>query len=151
MFYKFSAKNTSWSTFSGFSWARAGVLTCPALLNSLSDGELVAGIARYRLTSFRPNIVSGFLRLVNARRLSLTFFGTGTGKTSFSWSWTGVARKTAFFRSSTVTLSSCVNAFSSLFVSTAKKSVLYLGSKKDARSPSKDRYNVIWAFSRLPL
>ena len=40
--YKFSAKKTSMSTFSGFSCARAGVMTSPALLNSRSDGELEA-------------------------------------------------------------------------------------------------------------
>ena len=40
--YKFSAKKTSMSTFSGFICARAGVLTSPALLNSHSDGELEA-------------------------------------------------------------------------------------------------------------
>ena len=32
---------------SGFSWARCGVTICPALLKSLSDGALLAWIAKY--------------------------------------------------------------------------------------------------------
>ncbi len=40
--YKFSAKKTSMSTFSGFNCAPAGVLTSPALLKRRSDGELEA-------------------------------------------------------------------------------------------------------------
>ena len=40
--YKFSAKKTSMSTFSGFNCARAAVLTSPALLKRRSDGELEA-------------------------------------------------------------------------------------------------------------
>ena len=36
---------------SGFSWARCGVTICPALLKSLSDGALLAWIAKY----FRAN------------------------------------------------------------------------------------------------
>ena len=45
--YKLSARNTSLSTLSGFSCAHPGVLTCPTLLKSLSDGELLAWMARY--------------------------------------------------------------------------------------------------------
>ena len=47
--YKFSARNVSMSTFSGFNFARDGVLTSPALLNNRSDGELLAWVAIYRV------------------------------------------------------------------------------------------------------
>ena len=53
--YKFSAKNTSLSTLYSFSCARAAVLTCPALLKSLSDGELLAWMTRYLLANWQSN------------------------------------------------------------------------------------------------
>jgi hypothetical protein len=40
------------STFSGFNFARDGVLTSPALLNNPSDGELQVWIVWYRLIYF---------------------------------------------------------------------------------------------------
>ena len=46
--YKFSAKNTSLFAWSGFICALCELsVTCPALLNSLSDGELLAEMAKY--------------------------------------------------------------------------------------------------------
>ena len=41
--YRFSAQNTSLSTLSGFSRARSCVEICPALLKSLSGGEITLG------------------------------------------------------------------------------------------------------------
>ena len=50
-FYRFLAKNTSMSTFSGFSSDLFLVTTFPAVLNMRSDDELVALMHRYFLLS----------------------------------------------------------------------------------------------------
>ena len=50
-FYRFLAKNTSMSTFSGFSSDLFLVTTFPAVLNMCSDDELVALMHRYFLLS----------------------------------------------------------------------------------------------------
>ncbi len=51
-FYKFLAKNTNLSTFSGLREALWHETMFPQALKTLSDGELVVGTHRYFLANF---------------------------------------------------------------------------------------------------
>ena len=96
-FYKFSARNVSMSTFSGFNCARDGVLINPTLLNSRSDEELLAWMQRYFHASWQSwqcADISLFYR---------TFFGSSylsgfSGFFGFSVFEIWQNRKTAFLK-----------------------------------------------------
>ena len=67
------------SAFSGFNWARCGVITCPALLNNRSEGELLAGIARYLRASWLRSGSTSWWFFHHCR---------GSSSPSMVWYWT---------------------------------------------------------------
>ena len=106
--YKFSARNVSMSTFSGFNCARDGVLISPTLLNNRSDGELLAWIARYFRATWQssgrvPTSVMSHTLFTEVRwpLTHQTFLSRFSGSSSFSGffgSWTLAKPKNRFFK-----------------------------------------------------